>query len=209
MVAAIDFKALVKDKCRSIIAAHIQARLAQTGTSLCKGSPESHASFVVRNWKDGTAMAFLVLAETGTFATLRDVANAAGISEKAAQDFWRKTLRNMSVKARAGKGEEIVIVRLFRRGTERFFAQRLNGANGGVKLKLNTEMLEFALARFATSSTLGVTVAFRQNYEGAAAAQEADESRSEEERLEARASMHRETLPEHMPKPKQQGLFGT
>lgn len=201
MVAAIDFNALVRDKATSVLAGHIRSRLAQTGQTLCKGSPESHARSIVARWGDGSALALLVLAQSDGFASHAQIASAAGISVDASQVFWRKTLCGLSVSVRAPDGEGSRKLRLFRRGHERFFSAE------GVKLQLNTEMLAFALARFATESTLGVTAAFRQNYEGASAAQEADDSRDEAERETARQAMGRELSRDDVAAPKQAGLF--
>lgn len=203
MSTAIDMNVLLREAVTLALAHHIETRLAQAGCKLLRGSAMGHAKWLVSRWTDANVRAFYVLAKAqDRFWSHTQLAHEAKSSAKATRDFWSRTLKGSQVAARLVDSVERQEVKLFRRGKEMWFS------NLGIKLQLATEMLRFDLARIVTNSTMGQTLALRQNYEGACEAQEADASKSEEERAEAR-----ERLDGELARPEvvrvQERLFGT
>lgn len=203
MVLAIDINQVLRTACESHLAAHIRARLVASGAELLKGSPEGQAKFFVKRWTDGHVRAFHFLVESdGKFLSKSELGAGANSSERVVHDFWRRTLKSMRVAARISGTTQRKDVPLFRRGHEMFWSAF------GIKMQIRGEMPSYQVARTVTETTRPALVASMQNYEGATAAQEADESRSEEERAEPRERLKNE-VEGPMETAKRQGdLFG-
>lgn len=202
MSVALDHEKLVINACVAEVTKHIETRLAQTNTRLARGNASGLAAFIVQRWSLACAKAFYVLAsQADRFVSHSEIIKGCGINEKTWRGFWKR-LRAIEVNAQFVDTKEAHPVALFRRGREMFWSA------SGVKLTLSTRGLPFDLGKKVTDDTMASTVAARQNYDGAAAAQRADESRSESERTAATTSIE-SAVSHEGPSKKQADLFPT
>jgi hypothetical protein len=171
---------LARDAVCMILARHVRARLAQAGRELARGTPEGAAKTIVSRWSGAGVLAFYMLAREERFVSHGALAAKCGGTKKAIREWWRRLQDTYIRVAPLDGGAEAGRIDLFKRGRECFYAGQ------GVKLQLNTEKLPFALARQVTESTLEHVIAARVNYAGACDAQEADATKSPEERTAAR-----------------------
>jgi hypothetical protein len=140
MVLAINQDDLLRGACESALAAHIRARLVQTGRVLAKGSPEGQAKYFVKRWKPESVRIFyfLVHQAAGRCLSKSELARGADCSGRAVDSFWGRTLKSMRVAALHSGTKERADIQLFRRGHEMFWS------NSGIKLQVRGELLAFA-----------------------------------------------------------------
>jgi hypothetical protein len=184
-----------------VIGQHIDARLKQAGRRLVTGSTRGYAEALVKPWDDGKLLAFYTLGRGGDgFHKSKSLARKCGMTFAAFRAWWKR-LRSQTVPVRPSEGASLVQSKLaiFRDGHEAFYS------DGGIKLQLNASMLRFDEARRITDSQAEATRVAKANYEGAAVAQEADASRTEEERTVARRRL--EENRDEVVVPGQAGLF--
>jgi len=207
MAMAIDEMALLRTACESILAHHIKARLVQTGARLVRGDADGHARWIVGKWRDREVRLFYFLSTTKSeIVASRVYAKAAGYEDaKVARKFIAslrsKKVARYRIRVRLHDTTQEEMVALFRQGRELFYS------NAGVKLEVGSKLLDFSLAQQVTSDTLPIYSIVRANHEGAVAAQEADTTRSDAERSDARKRLEAEERSQSGHEKKQAELF--
>jgi hypothetical protein len=194
---------MARDAASKIVAHHIKARLMQTGCKLRRGDPESTADKLIRPWSRASVIAFYILAKENRTLSATALAGRTNGSAKALASWWHRLKRYYVLALPHDTIGKTVKVYVFRHGSEMF-----HGADG-VKLQLNTSMLDWSVSRWIFDSTLERNVTERKNQEGALAAQEADETRTEEQRTEARRRMNEEMSRPDIEESPQEKLFGS
>ncbi len=173
-VAALDDA--MRALCASEIAKHIDHRVKAKRLVLARGTPQTHAEWIVKRWALAQMKTFYVLLRLEE----KDISKRA-LAEKVRMtpgqlDNFLTSLKKASVRVRTEPEAEDFQLRLFRSGRELPFS------GTGIRMNLCLKLQDYDTAKHQLLTTGAATRAHNENAVQANDAMVADDSRSAEQR---------------------------